>query len=98
MGQNIIGHFKSQQKDTFCQGNLHQDKSINAKMVKIEIEKDILSFPKSPRSPSNDKNWVSYELHKLGNFWEMYEISIEQICDFGLLGLSFEIQMCSWHV
>ena len=26
MEQYIIGHFKSQQKDTFCQGNLHQDK------------------------------------------------------------------------
>ena len=26
MGQNITAHFKNQQKDTFCQSNLHQDK------------------------------------------------------------------------
>ena len=37
MGQNIIGRFKIQQKDTFYQGNLHQDKSSTAKMVNIEI-------------------------------------------------------------
>ena len=31
MGQNITDHFKSQQKDTFCQGNLHQDKVFKYK-------------------------------------------------------------------
>ena len=31
MIQNITGHFKSQQKDTFCQGNLHQDKESKCK-------------------------------------------------------------------
>ena len=31
MGQKIIGHFKSQQKDTFCQSNLHQDKVVKWK-------------------------------------------------------------------
>ena len=41
MGQNIIGHFKSQPKETFCQGNLHQDKSSNAKMINLEIVEDI---------------------------------------------------------
>ena len=31
MGQYIIGHFQSRQKDTFCQGNLHQDKFFKSK-------------------------------------------------------------------
>ena len=56
MNRYIIGHFKSQQKDTFCQGNLQQDKSSNSKMIKIEIVEDILSFPKIQRSPSKDEN------------------------------------------
>ena len=49
MGQNIICHFKSQQKDNFYQGNLHQDISSNEKTVNIEIVGNILSFLKSQR-------------------------------------------------
>ena len=33
MGPYIIGHFESQQKDTFCQGNLHQDNDFKWKNV-----------------------------------------------------------------
>ena len=31
MDQNITGHFKSQQKDTFCQSNLHQVRGFKCK-------------------------------------------------------------------
>ena len=86
---------KVNKKTLFIKATYIKIKSPNEKMIKREIVEGILRFPKSQRSPSKDKNWESYELHKLGNVWEMHEISIEQICDFGLLGLSFGIQMCS---
>ena len=31
ISQYITGYFKSQQEDTFCQGNLHQDKVFQSK-------------------------------------------------------------------
>ena len=49
MSSYIIGPFKSQQKVTFCQGNLHQDESSKWKKFQNKGVGDILSFPKSPR-------------------------------------------------
>ena len=68
MGQNIIGHFKSQQKDTFVKATYIKIKSSNEKMINIEIVGDILNFPKSQRSPSYDKNWEGYDWCKLETF------------------------------
>ena len=64
-------------------------------MIKIDIVEDILSFLKSPRSPSKDENWASYELHKLGNFEEMHEMQSEQTWNFELVDLTFDVQTCS---
>ena len=36
MSPYIIGPFESQQKETFCQGNLHQDKGFKWKNVQHE--------------------------------------------------------------
>ena len=78
IGQYIIGRFKSQQKDTFCQGSLNQDKVFKRKNVNIVIIEDILSFPKSHSSPPKDENWEIYDQFMLGNFEKMHEIQIEQ--------------------
>ena len=64
-------------------------------MMNIEVVEDILRFPKSLRSPSKDTNSESYGHCKLGNIGIMYEDQIEEAWYFGLLGLSFGIQMCS---
>ena len=56
MGQYIIGHIKSQQKDTFCQSNLHQDKVFKWKNDQHERRRGHLELSKSPRLPSYDKN------------------------------------------
>ena len=60
MDQYIIGHFKSQQKDIFVNATYIKIKSSNVKMIIIKVVGDILSFQKSPRSPSYDKNLESY--------------------------------------
>ena len=53
-------HFRSFQKSTkkafFVKENYIKIKSTNAKMIKRDIVEDILSFPKSPISPSKDEN------------------------------------------
>ena len=48
MSQNFTGHFESQQKDIFCQSNLHQDKDFKWKndqhescMGHLELSKKI---------------------------------------------------------
>ena len=56
MAPYIIGHFESQQKDTFCQGNLHGDKDFKWKNGQQGVVVHILRFLKSPRSSSCDKN------------------------------------------
>ena len=67
-------------------------------MTNIEIVEDILEFPKGPISSYKDENWESYELHKLGNFQEMHEISIGKDCIFEILGPIFRVQTCSWCI
>ena len=78
ISQNITSHFKSQQKDTFCQAIYIKLKYSNEKMTIIKIVEDILRFPKSPRSPLYDKNCESYDWCKLGNFEKMHETQIDQ--------------------
>ena len=105
MSQYITGHFKKQ-KDTFCQGNLHQDNLSKCKNDQIYIVEDILNFPKSLISPSKYENWESYDQCKLGNFEEMHEVQSEQTWNFELVGLTFDVQTCSqcvkgplsWHI
>ena len=77
MSQNFTGHFESQQKDIFCQSNLHQDKDFKWKNDQHEVTGDVLSFPKSSRSPSYDKNWESYGWYNLSKIWKVHEDFIE---------------------
>ena len=57
-------------------------------MINIEVVEDTMRFPKSHKSPSKDKNCVSYDHCKLGNFGRMHEFQIEKIYGFGPLGLT----------
>ena len=94
MIQCIIGHFKSQQKDTFFKETYIKVNSPNENIIKIEIVEDILSFQKSPRSPSNDKNWESNDWCNLGNFEKMHETKSDQNWIFGLMGYCFKVRAC----
>ena len=98
MSQNIIGHFKSQQKGTFGQSILHQVKIYIWKNNQHKSYMGHLELSKSPRSPSYDKNWEKYDWYKLGSFVKLHETSIEQFWAFGLMGLIFGVQTCSWHI
>ena len=38
---------------------------------------DFKTFPKCPRTCEKLKNWASYALRKLGNFWEFWKVNID---------------------
>ena len=101
-GRYKLTHYKSfsesQQKTLFVKTIYIKMKFSNAKFNKRDIKNDILGFPKSHRLSSNDENLESYGLHKLGNFQEIHEILIGQICDFKLLDLIFSTQTCSRNI
>ena len=47
--QNITGPFESQQKDTLCQSNLHEDKGFKSKSDEHESCKAYLEFSKKSK-------------------------------------------------
>ena len=57
-----------------------------------------MSFYKSPRSYSKDENWESCDHCKLGNFGKMHEMQSEQTWNSRLMGLTFDVQICSQYV
>ena len=70
INQYITGHFKSQQKDTFCQGNLHRDKLSKWKTDQNRNWRGHLNISK--KSKITFKWWKLKELWptQVGKFWE----------------------------
>ena len=97
MGQDIIGPFKNQQKVIFYQKKCTWTWKLQMRWNQREVLEDILSFPKSPVSSLNVKNWASYDWCKLDNFEKVHEMQNEETWIFGLMGLCFWVQTWLWH-
>ena len=92
MGQYIIGYFKSQQKDTFCQGNLHRDKASKCKNDQKRNYRGHLKFSK--KSKITFKRWKLRELWpvQVGKFWANAWSANWAAYYFGLLGHGLRVQ------
>ena len=89
---------KSTKRHFFVKAIYTKIKTSNEKVINTKVVGDILRVPKSPRSPSYDKNWESYDWCKLSKIWENAWNLHWTFWAFGPMGLSFKIESCLWHI
>ena len=90
MSQYIIGHFKSQQKDTFCQGNIRHDEFFKSKNNQHRY--CIRHLELSKKSNITFKRWKLSELWpvQVGENWANAWNSNWANLNFWAIGILFQ--------